>query len=436
MFKIQYERWHLIPIVLLLFQSLAFGRSLPWGLLPFELGRWAWLILTIVLFIWFSRFRQPLDGRTFESLLRRPFLVCWAGLNFVYVAFNYFKFHSFGYEIPYLLLIFLSVSLFLVNQSRPELSLLINLTMLLCSIIYYPLTAERSDMLPVIQKGLDNWAVGRSPYEGFVLNGLPNAMGYLPGILFLHLPAWMLGLDLRWNNFIYRAAWLGFLFYHTKKNNRRDLKAIFHYLALSPYINFRHELYFEGYILLMCLYFCFAQLRFLALPLMVFTRQWSWILSPFLFLSELKPLKPGKWFWKILGYMGGTFLVCALFVALLKPNTSLQFFLEKIFWFKRAYQAGGYGGDYGIGLSWIFYKFEMQRFLPKAQMALLITSFCYVFFKKEQGDIGIWALMTYVVFVLLTGHFWLYFWNSVVVFGFLIQIYENPPSSQKQLSTN
>ena len=365
MFKIQHERWHLIPVILLIFQSLAFGKSLPWDLLPFELGRWAWLVLTLGFLFWLVYFQSPLDENIFEWLLKRKFLVCWTLLNYVYIAYNGFKFHSLGYEIPYFLVICLSLSMFYIDETRLELSLFVNLMILFFSIIYYPINVDRSDMLPVITKGLDNWSTGKSPYEEFVLNGLPKTMGYLPGALFMHFPAWILGLDLRWNNFIYRAAWLSFLCYQTKKNCRSDLKATFHYLALSPYINFRHDLYFEGYLLLLSLYFSLVRLRFLSLPLMALTRQWAWVLSPFLILNELKPLGPENCFRKILGFGIGTLFVGGLFIELLTANTSLNFFLEKIFWFNKAYQSEAYGGDYGFGLSWLFYKLEIQKSLMR-----------------------------------------------------------------------
>ena len=142
-------------------------------------------------------------------------------------------------------------------------------------------------MLPVIKMGLDRLKSGLDPYHPFIIFGsTKDIMGYLPGTFFLNWPAWALGLDLRWNTVFYRAIWMLLIWRAEKKEPKITRLTLLHYLALSPYLNFRHDLYFEGFLLIIVVYFLYPKLRPLFLSLGVFTRQWFWILSPFLIYRE------------------------------------------------------------------------------------------------------------------------------------------------------
>lgn len=410
-------------LVLLCLQSLAFGKSLPWGYLPWDLGRWLWLLVTPFVAIQFL-FPTLKTKDALVSLFQKPvFLKAWLLTNLAYLGFSYFQFANFGYAPPFLALGVVLLGLIFVRLDRPLVSLTINLALLGCSILQFPIHIDRSDMLIVTQNALDFLGKGVDPYFELTEKGRTVTYGYLPGIFLSHFPAWFMGLDLRWNNLIFRALWLLLLLKVIKKSSHQKLLIPFHYLALSPYINFRHELYFEAFLFLLVAYFALPKTRYLSLPIMLVTRQWSWVLAPFLVFNDLREHPSRKL--KILGL----YIVCSLLTALsiysiLNPVVVWKIMLGKIFWFQKVVGDDQFKFDYGLNFKWVFLKIGLLNWMQKLQAFVVVGILLGIVTKKLKGPILNWAAITLILFVMLNGHFWLYFWNTPIVFCVLVAAQE------------
>lgn len=406
-------------LVLLCLQSLAFGKTFPWGYFPFDLGRWLWLFITASFFFQFLFPSKKIKEHLFLLFEKSGFLRAWLFTNLVYLGFSYFQFAHFGYSLPLLASGVVLAGLFFVRQDKPLVSLTINLLILGCSLVQFPIHIDRSDMLIVTQNAMELLAKGMDPYLELHEKGRAVTYGYLPGIFLSYFPAWSLGLDLRWNNLIFRALWLFLLLRVIKNSKKKEALIPFHYLALSPYINFRHDLYFEAFLFLLVAYFALSKTRYLCLPLMLITLQWSWIIAPFLVLNDLREHPRRKL--QILGlYLGCGFATALGIYWILNPVVVWKAMLEKMFWFQKVVGDAQFNFDYGLNLKWLFLKLGLLHWMQRLQALILAGIFLGVITKKLKGSSLNWAAVALFLFLVLNGHFWLYFWNTPIIFCILV----------------
>lgn len=425
---------------LLIAQSFAVGRSLPWGLLPFDLGRLFWFFLTIGFVLGIFLRKTAWVGCFAGLTLKSWALRAWLALNLVYLWMSYSRFRQMGYAFPWLPVAAVCLGTLFIERApgakgwrgRLIFAFAINLLILVGSIFHFPIHPLRSDMLPVIANGLDFWAGGVSPYEVFELAGRSNRMGYLPGTLFFNLPAWALGLDLRWNTFFYRVIWM-FLVVRRLDLSKKPEKSslVWVWLALAPYFNFRHDLYFEGFILGVVALVLYPRLRFVLVPALVATRQWAWVLAPFWLLIEcFGPTRRIVWKRVLVSVLAWA-AIMALFVALLSGSTKFGDFWRVIFWFQKAVNSTQFSGDYGLTFAPLFYRFEVSSWLQKTQA--LVLGGCFLAAFKVRGDsarVLRLSALAWVLFTFLNGHYWLYFWNTLVVYLAALSICEESSATQ------
>jgi hypothetical protein len=435
-----------LPIVLLILQSLAFGKSLPWSMLPEGIARLLWLVATAGLLVWMFRAHllrplRPCPDAIVKIAGHRIFLISWFALGLVYLAFSYFRFRGFGYGVPYLHLLVFAIALPFLRVDRLGVSFAASIGLLIASIVHFPLHPDRSDMIPVIQSGLDRWWEGSDPYVWFELSGRQNLMGYLPGTFLSHLPAWALGIDLRWNEVLYRALWMSLAWQAVRakvpksesKSETQPAIVALHLFALSPYLGFRHDLYFEAFWLLLAVFVLRPSWRWLVLPMLVVTRQWAWVLAPFLLIPEIiraRGAKGGRLNAKELGrFAVGFTLVIGTTVALFGRTTSVESFTHAIFWFQKLLTREGFTGDYGISLSPAFFSLGITAVMQKAQVAVCLALLVWAWRSGANKTAGEhewkiqWAkaaLYAWIGFLVLNMHFWLYFWFSPAFFALLL----------------
>ncbi len=427
----------LIFLPLLLAQTLAVGRNIPWGSLPFQLGRLLWLAATALLVVLAVLRRLPRREQWGAWLHHRGALGTWAVLNFAYLGMSTVRFAPMGYEFPWFALIGAGLALAVLflpgSARRPELlvgaAFGLNLVVLIGSILHFPVNPLRSDMLPVIQKGLDLWSAGSSPYSLFEMAGRTNRMGYLPGTLFMNWPAWALGLDLRWNTVLYRSAWMLLVWIRLRKTQSFGTSAAgaLVWLALSPYMNFRHELYFEGFILGLVLLVLYPAAWVFLLPALVISRQWAWVMTPFWALT----LVSNSWrtnLRRVLLLGGASLALVGGLVALLYSSTSFGEVWKVIFWFQGAVQSTEYPGDYGLTFSPVFYALGISGWQQRVQ-GLIVLVFLVLAFRDRANSRRVlaWSASAWAFFLLLNGHYWLYFWNSLLVYLAVLELDAQAP---------
>ena len=426
-----------ILLSLLAGENLAFGKTYPWSLLPGSLGRVLWLALTGLFVIgllgeilpgfggvrrWTQGGLNPLR-RSFQSRAILIVLVCMSG---AFALWNYFKFRPMGYTFPVGSLVLCLAFLPWVKRERTGWLVVFNLGMLACSIVQFPLNLFRSDMVLVIKNALDAWWIQKDPYLPQVLECGATGMPYFPGILFSHFPAWFLGLDLRWNQFVYRAVYMGILWRLSKKLAPQSLvrDGINFYLA-NPYLMFRHDLYFEIYPFLIALYFMVPRLRSLWIPVLAITSQWCCVLVPFLWLREVYESSQQTRVSRIIQLVLMALIVFALVFWLLASSTTVSSFLASAFFVVRG-ESAFYSGDYGISLGYLGELVNGKRLFLLLQVGAFFLFLLKDFLEQRQGikKTGLNSSLALVFFTLFAMHFWIYFWLFSMIWILFVVIEE------------
>ncbi len=167
--------------------------------------------------------------------------------------------------------------------------------LLLIPILYYQISANTSDLLPIILKQLEALAHGQNIYQYFLLdNGVLTQAVRQPGTTLSFWPAFALGFDIRWMSIIFSLL-TGFVLlkfaYPRLREIKFDKKFLFTYVAISlflllPYRHARHDLYEPAYWFLLSasLYLLYIQRKWLfavVWGLGIFTQVWFWLFTPF-----------------------------------------------------------------------------------------------------------------------------------------------------------
>ena len=161
------------------------------------------------------------------------------------------------------------------------------------SIRNFPLNYLRSDMLPVVQWADQRLAHHLNPYATIHVGGRLYDFPYLPGVLAVYLPVIALGLDPRWLNLACVLVIVGMLYGSAKSSKRLQTAALIAIFVLSPFLQYRHELYLAPHWLALTGAVVLLQGRRYNWAAVVFglsmaIYQLSWVLWPFFLLYALR----------------------------------------------------------------------------------------------------------------------------------------------------
>ncbi len=381
----------LLALVILLAQNLGLGKAYPWALLPLDLGRWVWVGVSLGVVVLLAEQAGLVRlGRTWRSVAARAervmgqraaLLALLAGSAlFAVVSTNHYA--RFGYGWPWLHLALLAAAAPFVRRDRFWLSCAVSLGLLVASIVHFPLTVERSAALPGLALAWDHLATGKSPYALLTLGRarawtLPD----LPGMFFSHGPAWVLGLDLRWNQLLWRLLWmLGLGIALERLPADSPWRTVAFVFVLNPYFGFRHDLQGEAFLAGIAAYQALPRWRWLSLPALAWIHPWAWVLAPFLALDWLlspgqtprgqsphsgpgAPRLAGRAFARQAGGLAlGTLLVSGALGLALAPTTAGATFLRAVFPTGEPLRF-----DYGLTLGPLADKFGAGDMLPYVQ---------------------------------------------------------------------
>ena len=163
----------------------------------------------------------------------------------------------------------------------------------LLSIWSFPLSAWRSDMLPLIQQACTSLVDHHDPYRFYTLPNETIFLTYLPGTVLAFLPTVLVHLDPRFADLLYVAALALILYQAVRREHRWAAAALLSLFLLSPYLIYRHEIYTEPHWLsvVACLLLAHRR-RWIAAALIfgvsVSLSQFSWVLFPFFMLFALE----------------------------------------------------------------------------------------------------------------------------------------------------
>ena len=416
---------------------LGIGARYPWVLLGeygIDIGYICFFILTLSFFILTL---LKIDKWLLEHAYKVFLLMIGLATFFVlfYDLAQYKNFERFGYKLPILLYVIDAINLVVVGFILKKFSF--KYLFLCCciffilheciSIVYFPLTPLRSDMLPAIDVAITNFLANQSPYKQLFANiGIPR---YFPLTWVSYLPAHFLSIDFRvWGLFYYILTLLiiALNFDKLPKINQYLLCLLF----LSPYFLMRHDLYFQLYLLEIVVLAFYIEvlpkyLNAIILGIFIATLQFAWVLYPFLLLIISKNIRQLviNWLISILAFIfimwlfiGGSFID---FLSYSTPSMGknsasgfydISFSLATIFHFASTYK--------------ILYFIQIVSFL----VIVLITLFRWysknIVEKPNYLAIGLYA---YLFFVATNYFLETYFYIPVLLLGALIKPYNKTP---------
>ena len=161
------------------------------------------------------------------------------------------------------------------------------------SILSFPLNYLRSDMLPVIVWADRRLAAHLNPYVTMHVDSRLYDFPYLPGMLVAYLPVVAAHLDPRWFNLACLLLTVGLLYRCAAVNQQRAAILVIAIFLLSPFLQYRHDLYLEPHWLALAGAIVLVQQRRYQWGAAVFgvsmaLYQLSWVLWPFLLLFALR----------------------------------------------------------------------------------------------------------------------------------------------------
>ncbi|MGH7772837.1 MAG: hypothetical protein ACREQA_11465, partial [Candidatus Binatia bacterium] len=249
----------------------------------------------------------------------------------------------------------------------------------------FPVTAKRSDMLPILYESGTKLLQWDNPYQYYLLdNGVQTLNVRFPGLILAYLPAVAVGFDLRWITLGYEFVFwtvVG-LFAFPSRNlalPNHGLLAVLSVFVLLPYWHYRHELYeIPFWVALFATLYALhrgAVTAFtIGLGLLIATHQWGCLFWPFFLVFVMR--KQG---WKpaIYSGLGSIILGSAVFFIVTGVNF-LDFYEHTFSTYKRiianeeVYPMSMYLTPYVVKLISASSLLLLQAFL---QVMLLIVAF-------------------------------------------------------------
>ena len=288
------------------------------------------------------------------------------------------------------------------------------------AIASFPLNYLRSDMLPVIFWADRALLAGQNPYHPILVADRIYDFPYLPGMLLAFAPAQALHLDLRWAAIAYIAGGMGLIYWAAAKEFRLHTAALIGLFVLSPYLQYRHELYTQGHFFSLILVFVLMQRRHFAWSAAVFgismmISQFSWVIFPFFLMNGLR-----RGGWKEVGRMVLIALACA--TAVMAPFYAWG--AGRI-----AHNAVGQWDNLAHAIArpmnlsfWATYLVRPSQ-LKWVQLVLLTAIFGYCWIRERCADLADtlrWMIAALIVFILLNvlldGYFYLMLLVPMLVF--------------------
>jgi hypothetical protein len=424
--------WHLRAIAWIFFalvsMNFGIGHSDPWSRVPGGRGIWAivWLASLFCLFSFRSEALARRGIALFDRRIGKALVIGWIA---VFALLSWKKFAGYGYEFPCIHLVLCGCAIPFLRRSW--LPYVLNLGLLVASIVHFPLEYHRSDMLTSIRLSLDNWSRHLPIYFAHVTDGqvkfdwglLPT---YFPLTFFSHVPAWLLGWDLRWNTVLYRLLWMVPLYRRLSLSKENGRDALVFLILLNPYWAFRHDLYYEFYLLLLVWSWLVADWGDFFSGFATWVRDFIVLFAPFLIVRRIRERK----FREILGFLTGFILAGALVYGLILPSDWTGW-LNASGYFKFLADLPEFRGDYGLTAMPFLFWFHIQTFSPWIQVGGGAI-FGIVAVTNRRIPELILALAAITWFLGLNVMFWNYFLISQVLWvgtGLLVS-----PETWKPLS--
>lgn len=391
------------------------------------------IVFSLILFWTIGIIKIPkLLSNTIKSLKLNQIispLSVFVFFTFIILGLHIFQakyFFNLGYQIPskpflsaYIMTFGLIIFFYIYkNNLRKHLvlvSLIWSILLRLIPIIFFPISPERSDMLPSITASIDGFFAGGNPYTPYL--GVTQPMAYLPLTWISFIPANLLNFDLRIMSVIYDLITYSIIYKiwnNSDKTNpdKESLSIVIIGWYLFPYYHFRHDLYFSIYFLLLVLTFFYLNksinsnskkdiksnsiIAALFLGFSIATRQWSWVLWPFFSLFCY-------FRWKVFGiYLSIFALISGLLIVVPFMVVDFDLFYHSVISIYDQIESMKQLREYTVGFSNIFNETGLLHLLGPIQYIILlgfgITAVLYLRSLQSLFQFSIACLFVFILF--------------------------------------
>lgn len=332
------------------------------------------------------------------------------------------------------------------EQNQALLIFLITFMLAAIPLLYFPLTAHISDLMPIIDKQLYALMHGENIYQYFTLdNGVSTQAVRQPGTTLSYLPAYALSLDIRVMSVAYIMILAGVMIKFVQTISKKSLQVSIFLVGvflLWPYRLLRHDLYEPFFwLLLVGVFLLMYKKRYVSASIIwglaLFTQVWSWLFSPFLYLYVIRQKDISKNI-KILFCTVSLALGAGLLLLFILPNP--QAYYEHVFGYYRSLIEEGFIAQTSIYLTPLLIVNNVGQWNLVIQ--LLITGVMGLLALKYLRTLNtlilllIWVMFFFLLFNAIT---WNYMYMTIVLLMLLyiivfptVEAERDQPESNRQ----
>jgi len=298
----------------------------------------------------------------------------------------------------------------------------------LVPILYFPITAWISDLLPIIREQLNSFMTGENMYQYYMLdNGILTQTVRQPGTTLSYLIAYITDIDLRFMSVVFSLL-TGFVMikFYTLKVKKLKFNSSFQlfYLLLAqfllfPYLHLRHDLYdpFFWFLLSLALLLLYRSKLIWFLPIWalgIITQVWSWIFTPFIgvFLIRYHGIRKGG-----LIILSSTLVGIVLLFRLIWGE--IPSYYEHIFEYYQNLSRLGFYEVNSIHLTPLFHLYGVSHLILITQiLACGIIGIISIMKLKNFKHLLVFLIITFFVFL----QFSILVWNYMFITMFVLMI--------------
>lgn len=365
------------------------------------------------------QYLQKLTIIKLATVIAFVFEVCAFGL----LEFQNLLFAKFGYKLNLVLVAIVVVVIgggfiWLLRQTNPRSDYFLYFTIVcyslvfLLSIISFPLNPARSDMLPLITSANHNLLNGNNPYTIYNFGKGPVPLTYLPGNWLSYLPATLLGADPRLMNLIFLVTAALIVYFAVGENLRPTAACFLSIFLLSPYLQSRHDIYMNIYLLSLAATFALLWKKNLIGAALLFgwslsVYQFSWVLAPFLLIYLFTNFSIKKLILPIVLAVLVALIIIGSFV-LWSPS---DFAYGVLTHWDNTNQVDAETINLSYFITLVLPLKYLQYF--QAIVVLVILAFSYKKI-KTLGEVTNWMTIAILAFALLNILVWTYFYEAIL----------------------
>ncbi len=335
----------------------------------------------------------------------------------------------------------------LVRPPRPAIALglltVAGLSIRAWSNLQWGLNPVRSDMVPLIYSALETFMSGENPYAFHQMQTNSLVPLTYPPLLWLsHLPAYLLGIDIRWTSWVSDAVISLSLGWAAIRWAPRMFGPVLLALAMYLFLPDMHwaAIYAEPHfdwaiVVLLCLAVMSgrSKLAGVAYGVAMLTRPFNVLFAPFFCL----------WLWHRFGprealnsLLISGLIAAVVYIPFVAPDPNI-FYVGTVRWLLEYGPVHGHWFAGYLGFSGPLYAKGLGAWLMPIQLSGMAALIVWAFFKlRNTGHLFIFWLLIYSHFIAFNSLIWMNFWIGSFLLGIALLIGSEIGDQQASLEAN